>query len=174
MKTLKKITERGYKKIVKSMYMRIILTVAVYMVLWQTQNYTFIKDHFNLIMPILLTLLDCQDAFFFGGKQIPKLKERSLFSSFEYQLWDKTIDIFSYLMLPVFFSPKDVPFLTIFIVYRLIGVILFSLTRNSKYLIVFFDFVKEYLLYGYIFGPTVRYLPIFVILKIAFEFKNYL
>ena len=174
MKTFKKITERGYKKIVKSMYVRIILTVAVYMVLWQTQNYTFIKDHFNLIMPILLTILDCQDSIFFGGKVIPKLKERSLFSSFEYQLWDKTIDLFSYLMLP-FFSPKDVPFLTIFIVYRLIGVILFALTRNSEYLIIFFDFVKEYLLYGYIFGPTVRYLPVFIVLKIVLvEFKKHL
>ena len=64
---------------------------------------------------------------------------------FHYQKYDKIVDIFSYILL--LFIYYDDKLLLYFIIYRLIGVILFSLTKKSIYLIIFFDFIKEYLLY---------------------------
>jgi hypothetical protein len=52
----------------------------------------------------------------------------------------------------------------------MIGVILFSVYKNGKFLILFFDFVKEYLIYLYLFSNNNKYLPLFIICKICYEY----
>lgn len=77
-------------------------------------------------------------------------------------------DSISYLLLFLFFKLNNI--LLFFIIYRIIGVILFLITKDSRCFIIFFDFVKEYLLYLFIFGNNNLYLPIFILCKICFEY----
>ena len=77
-------------------------------------------------------------------------------------------DIFTYSLL-LFVLPND-SVLKFFILFRFIGTVLFYVNRNSVWLIYFFDFVKEYLVYLYLFGKNSSLLYFFVVLKIMFEF----
>lgn len=57
-----------------------------------------------------------------------------------------------------------------FIGLRILGFILFYPTQNRKWMIPFFNFIKEYLLYEYIFGKNLTYFPIVMIGKIAVDY----
>lgn len=51
------------------------------------------------------------------------------------------------------------------------GVILFYITKKSYYLIIFFDFAKEYLLYLYfIKKKTKQKIFLFITIKIIYEY----
>ena len=50
------------------------------------------------------------------------------------------------------------------------GSFLFYVNRNSVWLIYFFDFVKEYLVYLYLFGKNSSVLYFLIVFKIMFEF----
>lgn len=121
---------------------------------------TDIKYH-TLTLPVLLYLLDGLDCVLY-------YKTTSCTFTFDYQLNDKLCDVISYWLLFAFFKLDDT--LLFFTFYRSIGVLLFYLTRDNRWLIVFFDFVKEYLLYSFVFGKDYRYLPFFIILKIYVEY----
>jgi hypothetical protein len=95
------------------------------------------------------------------------LKSKNCTKTFNYQIKDKIVDVISYLMLINFYEFDE--YLKYFVMYRLIGVIMYTITRNSDWLIIFFDFVKEYMIYRYIFGGKNYYLPILMIGKILFE-----
>jgi hypothetical protein len=119
------------------------------------------SKYHNLTLPILLYLLDGIDC-------VQYYKTTSCAFTFDYQFNDKLCDVISYWLLFSFFKVDDA--LLFFTFYRSIGVLLFYLTRDNRWLILFFDFVKEYLLYSFIFGRDYRYLPFFIILKIYFEY----
>ena len=87
---------------------------------------------------------------------------------FYYQKWDKIVDLFSYLLLYIALD-YDI-YLLILIIWRIIGISLFAHSKNRGWLVPFFDFIKEYLLYLYFFGNNFKYIPIFFIAKIFFEY----
>ena len=124
-----------------------------------------VKVYLYLIIPILLSVLD------FVDNTIANYHNKKCTKAFYYQYWDKVCDSFSYvvasLLLWIFLKSDMILFF--FVLYRIIGVFLFSVTKNSAWLVVFFDFVKEYMVYLFLFGKNVNYLPIFIIGKIIFE-----
>ena len=123
--------------------------------------------HLYLILPIALTILDLSDIVFFNIYNHFISNEKQCYATFEYQIADKTLDCLSYLV----FLFLKIDYVTLFfIVYRMLGVLLFYTTRNMHWGILFFDFVKEYMLYLYFFGKNYNYLWICVALKIAFEY----
>ena len=70
------------------------------------------------------------------------------FNKNDYQMNDKVCDIISYILVYLMFGLDN--HVLFFIIYRTIGVYLFLKTKDRKWLIIFFDFIKEYLLYLYI------------------------
>jgi hypothetical protein len=149
-----------------SMLTRIILTIISLVLLFKQKNNIFIGKHLYLILPILLTLLDETDNIHTYSLKY-RGKENGCTKTFDYQIKDKIIDVLSYFFSFSLFGDSNVLLLSI---YRAIGVILFYFTRASYWLILFFDFVKEYMLYIYLFKDNCTYLPIAIIGKILFEY----
>jgi hypothetical protein len=127
-----------------------------------------------------LTILDEMDLFPLNYTLFKKideniLKTRSAYKNcihtFYYQKNDKILDSFTYiityLFLALFFENDFL--LLFFVVYRIFGVFMFSVTMDSSWLILFFDFIKEYLLYLFLFGKNFNFLLHFIALKILFE-----
>jgi hypothetical protein len=133
-------------------------------------NITFLNKYLYLLLPILLTVLDAIDSIFILHYNYKNKYNRCKFG-YNYQISDKICDSISYLLLFLFFKLDII--LLLFVVYRIIGVVLFYFTKNSSWLILFFDFAKEYLLYLFIFGNNYIYLPIFILLKIGFEYYHH-
>ena len=77
----------------------------------------------------------------------------------------------SYILVFLIFFKTDYLLLA-FILYRIVGIILYLITNNTAWFIPFFDFIKEYLLYNYLF-KTNKYIIIFIILKMIYEYFNY-
>jgi hypothetical protein len=155
---------------------RYIVTIIAFIILSIIYKNKFIIKYIYLILPILLTLLDEVDSidkiFTRFNNYISGKKYFSCYHLFYYQYLDKICDAFSYILsylfLCVFFKPDNILFL--FIVYRIVGVILFYTTKNSIWLTVFFDFVKEYYIYLFIFTNNYVYIPLFILFKICFEY----
>ena len=136
-----------------------------------------------LVLPILLTILDFVDNVFIKSAQNSKnvsIMEgtnctRKYKVSRIYHTSDKIIDTLSYILCYIYFYKElNDPILEFFILHRLVGVICFISTFNKYYLVGFFDFVKEYMLYKYFFKNNYVYLPFFVIIKIIFEYVLHL
>ena len=85
-----------------------------------------------------------------------------------YQVGDKIVDILSYFLIYIILDYD--PFLLILILWRFVGVFLFARSKNRGWLVPFFDFVKEYLVYIYFFGYNFKYIGIFFLVKIGFEY----
>jgi hypothetical protein len=146
--------EKCMKYVNNGMIFRLFLTFVSFSVLY---NYkTLLGKNIYLFLPILLLVLDKFDNIIICTK------------TFYYQINDKIVDMLSYLLL-YFIIPIN-PLLQILIIYRLIGIILFGITKQSIYLIIFFDLIKEYLLYFYLFGNNNIYLPILIVGKIIIEY----
>ena len=126
-----------------------------------------------LILPILLTLLDFLDGVF---AYYYKDKKDNCVNTVYYQTYDKICDsasyVWTYLMFLYFLNGDS--WLLFFVVYRIIGVSLFTLTKNGTWYVIFFDFVKEYLLYRFVFGKSFKYIPIFILYKIGHEIAMHL
>jgi len=162
------ITIEDCKKYINyGMVLRLITTIIAFFILYKFIDNKFIKKYLFLILPILLTLLDIEDGLwiamykyngYYGG----------CFKTYYYQITDKIVDVISYSLLFAFFKLDMV--LLFFVLYRIIGVIIFTLTRQKMSIVVFFDFVKEYLLYLFVFGKNYAYLPFFICLKILYEY----
>lgn len=149
-----------------SMIIRIILTIISIFLLSKIRI-PLVNKNLYLILPILLTILDETDNI-----NTFNLKYKGILNgctkTFDYQIKDKYVDVLSYLYTNYIFESDDIIYKLS--IYRLIGVILFGISGLSKYLIIFFDFVKEYMLYKYIFADNYTYLPIAIIFKIIFEY----
>jgi hypothetical protein len=152
------LTNKCFIYVNTGMIIRLFLTFISFTILYNYKS--LLGKNIYLILPILLLLLDKCDNISICTQ------------TFYYQINDKVVDLFSYLLL-FFIIPLNTingNIIQILIIYRLVGVILFGLTRISIPLIIFFDFVKEYLLYFYLFGNNFTYLFIFIIIKIIMEF----
>ena len=126
-----------------------------------------IRSYEYLVLPLLLTWLDGVDGIFLKSNDC---HDRVI----TYKYLDKICDVFSYavafVFLYLFFKPDR--WLLFFILYRTVGMIAYTLTKNKLWLIVFFDFVKEYMLYLFIFHKK-TYLALFMMGKIYFEYWHH-
>ena len=120
------------------------------------------KNYYLILLPVLFVILDESDNIF-----LYLYNQQECTKTFYYQISDKICDTLSYLVCLKLINNPELYFI---IIYRIIGVLLFYITKNSYWLIVFFDFVKEYLLYLYFFNRLNRYLYFFIFLKICFEY----
>lgn len=153
------------KLITHGFIIRYITTIISFYILAANSNNNTVHKYIYLILPLLLVLLDNTDHIlihYYG-----KLAERCSYL-FYYQSNDKICDSISYLLLFAFFKMDNI--LLFFVLYRIIGVMLFCITKNSRWLILFFDFAKEYLVYLFIFKHNYKYLPFFILGKICFEY----
>jgi hypothetical protein len=159
-------------KIIKDgIIVRYILTIIVFYILSINSNSKFIKKYIFLILPLVLYSLDKVDNTFTFFYKYNK-KYNGCTKTFYYQNTDKICDSVSYLLIFVLLALyfKTDYILLLIILYRIIGVILFYITKNSKWLIIFFDFTKEYLFYLFVFGNNYNYIPIFILCKIYYEY----
>ena len=144
------IMEECNKLIKISMIIRYIVTLILFYTIAININNKIINKYIYIILPILIIILDYVDNIF---KIINN--HNGVYNGctklFYYQYNDKICDSVTYLLLFLFFKLDNI--LLFFILYRIIGVILFIFTKNSKFLILFFDFAKEYLLYLFVFKP---------------------
>lgn len=158
-------------KIYHGFVLRIILTLIFYLFLKKMEHVPIINKYLYLILFIFLLFLDCLDNIYYYNIDflidVKNILVPKKIGSIVSQKNDKVIDIFSYILLFLFDIDN---YLKFFILYRLIGVILYIQTHNRRELVIFFDFVKEYLLYISIFGNNYKYLLIFILAKIIFEY----
>ena len=154
---------------------RVLMTFLLFYVLLLFIHKKGIRKYIFLIIPACLMILD-------GFDRLPPekwdqniiktfLQYRKCGKTFYYQKNDKIVDSISYLLAYLFlalFFENDF-LLLFFVLYRIAGVFIFSVTKDSSWIILFFDFVKEYLLYLFLFGKNFNYLPYFIALKILFE-----
>ena len=142
---------------------RVVVTFVLFVVLkWPTNPY---------VLVLAIMLLDGIGSLYalFGKDGGWENKER-VTKTEAYQQTDKISDALTYLMLFSLF-PND-PVLHFFVVYRAIGVFLYAWTKKRWPVIVFFDFVKEYILYKQLFSHSEHANAIFgvsIVLKILFE-----
>jgi hypothetical protein len=117
-----------------------------------------------ILMAVILTILDETDNVWTKW-----YRDNACTKTFYYQIQDKIMDAFSYLLFYAFFPSLHKTLFLPFLIYRIIGVVLMALTKNAVYLIIMPDFLKEYLLYLYVFKDDNTYLPTCFGLKMAFE-----
>jgi len=115
-------------------------------------------------------LIDNAFFYYFNYEKFRFKKYDACTQSDYYQVYDKTNDVLGYVTAYLFlliFVKNDFLLLG-FILYRIVGFVLFSWTHNHHWLILFFDFVKEYLLYIFFFGKKMDLFIPFILCKIFF------
>lgn len=147
-------------KCIKNINLGIIIRIlSTLLVLTCLSNYNN-NSEIYLILPILLIVLDNYDNIF--------IKQKKCTKTFHYQLNDKINDLLTYSLVFIMFKIDNIYLLLL--LWRTIGIILFTLTKKSVYLITMFDFMKEYLLYLYLFNKNNNYLGLCIVGKIIFEY----
>jgi hypothetical protein len=132
----------------------------------------------TIFILIFLDIIDCNPIVI---KMFPKneLKNAQYCSKNRtYSILDKTIDIIQYIY-AIFLlknnntiNKSQFNILSLFLIYRIVGLISFIFTNKSSLYIVFFDFIKEYLFLIYLFGNNIskQILIILIIIKIIYEY----
>jgi hypothetical protein len=139
--------------------LRVLITFVLFVVLkWPT-------NPFALVLVILL--LDFIGPLY----TLPDIGEyKRVCRTEEYQQADKISDALTYLML-IYLIPNE-PVLHFFVLYRAFGVLMYFWTQQVWPVIVFFDFVKEYILFKALFSKSEHANTVFavsIVLKILFE-----
>ena len=153
-----KLKNKCVKKINYGIIFRILATLLILILIYLHNSKN--KSKIYLILPILLIILDSFDNIYL-------IKQKKCTKTFHYQLNDKINDLLTYFLVFLIFKVDNT--YLIFLIWRTIGVILFGLYKNSIYLIIMFDFMKEYLLYLYLFNNNKSYIGFFILGKIIFE-----
>ena len=148
------------------MFIRFIVTIFLII---HIKKYYYESEYILLILVGKLLITDAIDSIFtlfYKGN----LKDcwNPCTGLHYYQSMDKVLDLLTYILIYFFLDCN--PIIGVLIVWRFIGVFLFSQTKNRKWLVPFFDFIKEYLVYLHFFGKNNTYLPFFILAKIGFEY----
>ena len=130
---------------------------------------------YTVLLLVFLDIVDCNPLILktFDKKKLEEHQYCTL--THKYMYIDKLIDVFQYCVAIYFLSPKlpkqVLHVLMGFTITRLIGIFYHIKTKNPTYFVIFFDFIKEYLLLFYIYQPnlTIEILVEAMIGKIAFE-----
>ena len=88
-----------------------------------------------------------------------------------YQISDKVMDLIVYII--IYFGLHNDEIFGGLIIWRFMGILLFSQTKNRRWLIPFFDFIREYLVYKFIFGKNLTYLPFFILAKVGYVYYEH-
>lgn len=118
--------------------------------------------YLHVFLAILLTYVDGLDGTYMNKEECHK--------TFLYQSQDKVCDLMTYAFLYILFPNDNVLYL---ILYRVLGVIMFITKKDATWLIPFFDFVKEYLVYVSFFLPTLRDPKVWGLMAAKGVFENY-
>ena len=148
------------KRLDYGVYFRIISTIITFFILIK---YLSNNQYLFIILAIALTILDEFDNLF-----LITYKNNICSKSFYYQINDKIVDLFSYWLVFLFFCLNTI--FLVFLIYRTICVLLFAFTKNSTWLIIMPDVLKEYLVYIFLYGSNNTYLPILILGKVLFEY----
>lgn len=158
-----------------SFIIRILATPLLY--------YTRNSIPYTVLLLVVLDIIDCNPLVL---KLVRKYKEGTGKSTegekefcntnHHYVLLDKLLDIFQYCLAIYFLSPQlplnVIHILLGFTLMRLVGVFHYSANKNPLAFVLFFDFIKEYLLLFYVYYPnfTMWLLIETMIVKIVFEY----
>jgi hypothetical protein len=131
---------------------------------------------YTVLLLVFLDIVDCNPLILkmFPKEELEKHQYCTL--NHEYVVIDKIIDVLQYCVAIYFLSsqlPKHVLHVLMgFTLTRIIGIFFHIKTKNPTYFVIFFDFIKEYLLLFYIYQPhlTLELLVQTMIGKIAFEY----
>lgn len=151
--------EQTRKSIQKGNRFRYAITFAFYVALLLKKN-TISKESLYIICVLGLSILDIMDSHFYDSHAQFAIHA-------EYQIHDKICDILSYM--PLLYIFKSDSLLWFFVLYRLIGVCVYLKTKDARYFVLFFDFVKEYLVYRRLFSGYNALMPC-VMIKIIYEY----
>jgi hypothetical protein len=169
---------------------RIVITIILFFIL-----YLFMKDgnkfcnkYFLVILSILLLLLDYFDLIPYlyyyyykpnssetkciyelspEAKLVNYNNGKKNYDTLYYNIVDKCVDTISYIIAYFVFNLNNI--FLYFLFYRMVGVGLYIYTQDSRWLILFFDFMKEYLIYFFLVKNNLSYMWLFILLKIYFE-----
>lgn len=145
--------------------LRVVVTVII---LYSLKFFSHKKEDLLLLIVVKLILLDTIESLptLFYRQQNETCWNPCTHLNY-YQIPDKILDLFSYLLVYVLLDYDE--YLFILIAFRFFGVYLFANTQKREWLIPFFDFVKEYLVYLYFFGYNFQYIWVFFLCKIGLE-----
>jgi len=148
------------------MFVRFFVTIFLII---HVKKYYYESEYILLILVGKLIITDALDSIFtlfYKGN----LKDcwNQCTGLHYYQSMDKVLDLLTYILIYFFLDCN--PIIRFFILWRVFGVILFNITKNWIWLVIFFDFIKEYLVYLHFFRKNNKYLPFFIIGKIGFEY----
>jgi len=159
-----------YNSIDRGANVRIYATLVSFIVLANYMSYPVVNKYSKLIIVILLFVLDLVDGIHVIYNDT-LLQSMECFTINKYHKKDKIIDTLSYLYVYLLFDLDNIALY--FILFRLLGVIIYNFTNNKIYIIIFFDFIKEYILYRFIFGDNNKYLYWCIFAKILYEISHH-
>ncbi len=138
---------------------RILATLLIFPLL----KYLRLNDKLLLlVITFFIFFLDSLDSEYLKSKKQKKCVE-TLF----YQQYDKIIDLLTYIYVLYVFKLDNL--YSVFCLFRALGTIFFLITNESYYLMITPDFMKEYLVYRYLFPTENKYLVYLFIYKYTFE-----
>jgi hypothetical protein len=169
---------------------RIVITIILFFILYSLMKggNKFCNKYFLVILAILLLLLDYFDLipglYYYYYKPnssetkciyelSPEAKlnnhnnGKKNYDTLYYNIVDKCVDTISYIIAYFVFNLNNI--FLYFLLYRMVGIGLYIYTQNSRWLILFFDFMKEYLIYFFLVKNNLSYIWLFILLKIYFE-----
>jgi hypothetical protein len=159
----------------ENMIVRVFLFFLFLLILFKYSNNKVIHKYLLVILIVSLFVSDIADTTFPNFIAPLFTNEKPKYNNCHYNdfyiIKDKIADLVSYILVFLIFFRTDYLLLS-FILYRAVGIVLYLLTNNTNWFILFFDFIKEYLLYNYLF-KTNKYIIIFIILKMIYEYFNY-
>lgn len=127
----------------------------------------------TVLMLIFLDIIDCNPIVvkLFDAKY----KAEGCSGNPTYQILDKVLDIFQYLVAASLLRPilpKSIFNVTLLLIlYRILGIGVYLYTGNNRVFELFIDFIKEYLaLYALAGPPSAPILVPAVLLKVGFEY----
>ena len=138
---------------------------------------------YTVLLLVLLDIIDCNPLVLklvrkykeYTGKSTDTEKEFCN-TNHHYVVLDKLVDILQYCIAIYFLSPllplNIIHILLGFTLMRLAGLFHYSANKNPLAFVLFFDFIKEYLLLFYVYYPdfTMGLLIETMIVKIVFEY----
>ena len=128
---------------------------------------------YTVLMLIFLDIIDCNPIVvkLFDAKY----KSQGCSKDATYQILDKVLDIFQYLVAAFLLRPilpKSIFNVTLLLIlYRILGIGAYLYTGNNRVFELFIDFIKEYLaLYAFVGSPSAPILVPAVLLKVGYEY----
>ena len=169
---------------------RVFFTIISFYILYSLMKNgnKFCNKYFLIILAVLLSILDGTDNvhgvyyYNYNPESIQSkcyyhiLLEKKLndykqgiknYDTLYYNIADKCVDTLFYILAYFVFRLNNI--FLYFLLYRMIGIGIYIYTQNSRWLILFFDFMKEYLVYFFLAKNNLSYMWFFVSLKISLE-----